>query len=121
IEKSPVVLRHIGTLFIVMISFLLFVTVDLAGFGRSVVGLFDFTRLTSAEAVYYLRSYGVLLVLAVIGCTDLPKRCALWLSEKSPVSQVVQILQPVVMLGMLLVSTAYLVDGSFNPFLYFRF
>ena len=121
IEKTPAVLRHIFTLFIVMISFLLFDASTMAQFGSRVVSLFDFSNPVSAEALYYLRSYGVLLILAVIGCTDLPKRCAQWLAEKSPVSTAVQILQPAVMLVLLFVCTAYLVDGSFNPFLYFRF
>ena len=121
IEKTPVVLRHIGTLFIVMISFLLFDASNMTQFVSRVAGLFDFANPVSGEAVYYLRSYGILLILAVIGCTDFPKRLAVWLAEKSPASKAVQILQPAVMLVLLFICTAYLVDGSFNPFLYFRF
>ncbi|MBQ4607322.1 MAG: MBOAT family protein, partial [Clostridia bacterium] len=73
------------------------------------------------ETMYYLRSNGVLLILAVIGCTDLPKRSAVWLAEKSKIASAVQMAAPVVMTVLLIVCTAYLVDGSFNPFLYFRF
>ena len=120
-EKLPAFLRHIGTLFIVMISFILFDAATMAEFGQRIAGLFDFTNPADAETLYYLRSYGVLLILAVIGCTDLPKRCALRLTEKPQFTGVMQAAAPIFMTALLLICTAYLVDGSFNPFLYFRF
>jgi len=121
LDKLPSVLRHIITLFIVMISFILFDAVDMRSFAGTVAGLFDFSHLADTETLYYLRSYAILLGLAVIGCTEYPKRIARWLAEKSKIRSAVQALVPVVMCIMLLVGTAYLVDGSFNPFLYFRF
>ena len=75
----------------------------------------------SAEAVYYLRSYGVVLILAVIGATPLPKRVIAALSENRKLTRSWNVLEPLLLTGLLLVVTAYLVDGSFNPFLYFRF
>jgi len=68
-------------------------------------------------AVYYLRSYAVVLVLAMIGATPVIKRIA----EKLEKSAAVTVLEPLMVIGLLVLSTAYLVDGSFNPFLYFRF
>ena len=80
-------------------------------------GMFGFGNITflSAETVYYLRSYAVLFVAAIVGSTPVPKELAGKLPNK------VKLVEPVVWIAMLLVVTAYLVDGSFNPFLYFRF
>ena len=121
ISKTPNAVCRIVTLFIVMISFMLFDAATIADFARNVAGLFNFANIANAETLYYLRSYGVLLILAVIGCTDFPKRAAVWLAEKSKIAPAVQLFTPVFMTVMLIVCTAYLVDGSFNPFLYFRF
>ena len=70
--------------------------------------------LISAETVYYLKSFGVTLLFGAIGATPLPKKI---------VSKVkfLQYVEPVFLLALLVIITAYLVDGSFNPFLYFRF
>lgn len=75
----------------------------------------------SFEALYDLRSYAVVLVLGVIGATPLPK-LAVARIRKTPVgNRVLNALEPVTLLVLLAVSTAFLIDGSFNPFLYFRF
>ena len=71
--------------------------------------------LISAPAVYYLKSYGLIFAIAVIGATPLPKR----LAEKG--SPVLSYAELPFLAALLVVCTAYLVDGSFNPFLYFRF
>ena len=68
-------------------------------------------------AAYYLRSYGILLVMAIIGATDLPKK----LGESLQNTKISLILQPAFVLILVVLVTACLVDGSFNPFLYFRF
>ena len=58
----------------------------------------------------------MVLVLSLIGATPLVKTIAAKLPEKVAV-----VLEQLVTVGLLLACTAYLVDGSFNPFLYFRF
>lgn len=79
----------------------------------------------SPEAIYYLKSFGLLLLLSVIGATPVCKY--LWttlekrLFDNKILAIVLAIAEPVVLLLLLLVMTAFLVDGSFNPFLYFRF
>ena len=70
--------------------------------------------LISAETVFYLKNYCFVLILALIGATPVPK----WLITKAKFSLW---LEPVVLVALLIIVTAYLVDGSFNPFLYFRF
>ena len=71
----------------------------------------------NATALYYLKSYAVLLVLCALGSTPLPK----YLAEKIQAQKAIVVLQPAMVLAVLLLVTACLVDGSFNPFLYFRF
>ena len=70
----------------------------------------------TGETVYYLRSYGGVLLLSLIGATPLVKH----LASRIP-AKILTVLEPVVLLGLLVICTAYLVDGYFNPFLYFRF
>lgn len=115
LERSKV-LSHIYVLFTVVVSFVIFnassitqVLADIGGmFGKG--GL----PLVSAEALYYLKSYAVIGVLAIVGATPLPKKIvSRWKG--------LQYAEPVVLLVLLIMITAYLVDGSFNPFLYFRF
>ena len=71
----------------------------------------------SGEALYYLRSYAMLFLLGAVGVTPLVRNAAARLDGRS----VGALLRPAAAIGLLLVCTAYLVDGSFNPFLYFRF
>jgi len=68
-----------------------------------------------------LRSYAVVFVLAMIGATPVPKLFVEKLMEYKLGKVVFRTLEPMIMAILLLVVTAYLVDGSFNPFLYFRF
>ena len=77
--------------------------------------------LVNAEMFYYLKSYAVVLVLAAVGSTPVVKTAAMRLYNGKNTGRVMNVLEPVVLVGLLIVMTAYLVDGSFNPFLYFRF
>ena len=43
------------------------------------------------------------------------------LKKNNVMNKIINVLEPIAMLGMLLIVTAYLVDNSYNPFLYFRF
>ena len=56
-----------------------------------------------------------------VGATPLPAKIVRQFSEKGPGKKIMSVVEPVVLLALLAVVTAYLVDGSFNPFLYFRF
>ena len=109
-------LSHVYVLFTVMISFVIFNATSLSQVLTDIGGLFGSGNLSfvSAEAIYYLKSYAVIFVFAILGATPFPKRLvSKW--------KTLQYAEPVVLLVLLVVITAYLVDGSFNPFLYFRF
>ena len=118
LQKLPGALRHGYVLFCVVISFVIFNAADLAQAGQDLAGMFGLggLPLATTETLYYLRSYAVIFLLGFVGATPLPKALAARLPDK-----LAAVLEPAALTGLLLVCTAYLVDGSFNPFLYFRF
>jgi len=77
--------------------------------------------LGSAESLYELRSCTVLLLLAVAGATPLAKSLCAAVQRSRAGKTALAVLEPVGLTALLAVCTAFLVDGSFNPFLYFRF
>ena len=115
------VLGHVYVLLAVVFSFVLFDASSLQSAGNSILGMLGLGGLppVSQEAVYLLRSNAVLLLLGAVGATELPKRLALRLENKAPALMAVA--EPLALVLLLLACTAYLVDGSYNPFLYFRF
>ena len=118
-SKLPDLLRHGYVLLTVILSFVIFNAESLSQAGQDIAGMFGSSDipLVSTEALYYLRSYAVLLILGILGATPLVRNFAVRLERLSFGT----LLRPVAAMAMLLVCTAYLVDGSFNPFLYFRF
>jgi alginate O-acetyltransferase complex protein AlgI len=71
--------------------------------------------------LYYLKSYAPMLIVAAIGATPIVKNTVVRLRDGARTGKAVSILEPVVMVALLVVVTAYLVDSSANFFLYFRF
>jgi len=118
-QQLPSVLRHGYVLIAVIISFVIFNAPNLAQAWQDLKGMFGGLPipLTSKESLYYLRSYGFLFLVGILGTTPMIRKLALSLSKKSWGV----VLRPVLAAAFLLACTAYLVDGSFNPFLYFRF
>lgn len=114
---------HIYVLFFVTISFVIFNAQDMAQAVSDIGGLFGAGALPliSGETLYYMRSFGIVLGAAAIGATPLIKSLALKASSRPKTARIVTIAEPVLLMALLLVMTGYLVDGSFNPFLYFRF
>lgn len=123
IEKMPKVFQSIYVLFIVMISFIIFNASSLTEVWQGVAGLFgaNTKSFASTETLYYLKSYLVTFVLAIIGATPLMKNLVEKLKKNEKMNMVINIMEPVFMVVILTVVTAYLVDNSYNPFLYFRF
>ena len=119
LQKLPNFFRHAYVLFLVMISFVLFNATDLTQAGTDILGLFGLTGapLITKETLYYLGSYAVLFIMGIIGATPVVKNTGLRLNQ----TKVGAIIEPLVLIALLLICTGYLVDGSFSPFLYFRF
>ena len=119
LQKLPSCLRHFYVLLTVVLSFVIFNGADLSEAAADIGGMFGFAGvpLVSTEALYCLRSYFVLFAVGILGATPFVRNRAVQL-EQQPISS---LLRPMAAAALLLVCTAYLVDGSFNPFLYFQF
>ena len=122
LEKSKV-LSRIYTAFFLIISFVIFNAADMREAFSYIAAMFGAGDIPfiSREFVYYLRDYAVVLVIAALGATPLVKNIFAKLRENSTAEKITDILEPAALVCLMLVMTAYLVDGSFNPFLYFRF
>lgn len=116
-------LAHLYVVFFVVISFVIFNAENMGQALSDIGGLFGAggIPLVSAEAVYCLRSFALVLILAVLGATPLLRNGLVRLSQYPTAGKVLNALEPFTLFILLLVMTGYLVDGSFNPFLYFRF
>lgn len=119
LERCPAAVCHLYVMLIVVISFVIFNANGLAGVASDLGGLFGAggLPLISREALYYLRSYFVLLIVCAAASLPVWKR----LGKRIEHTPVMTAVEPIVLAGLLIVVTASLVDGSFNPFLYFRF
>ena len=116
-------LAHLYVVFFVVISFVIFNAENMGQALSDIGGLFGAggIPLVSAEAVYCLRSFALVLILAVLGATPLLRNGLVRLSQYPTAGKVLNALEPFTLFVLLLVMTGYLVDGSFNQFLYFRF
>jgi len=112
---------HIYTLFLVIISFVIFNAADMRGIFSDIGGLFGAggIPLVSKETLYCLKDFGLLFILGIVGATPLMKNLTLKLREKK--EGLMNVLEIIFLAVLLIMVTAYFVDGSFSPFLYFRF
>ena len=119
IGKLPGIVKHLYVLLAIVLSFVLFNAENLSQAAADFAGLFGLAGLpgVSAETFYYLRSYAPLFLAGFAGATPIVKQAALKLES----TKVGAVLEVALLVALLLVCTAYLVDGSFSPFLYFRF
>jgi alginate O-acetyltransferase complex protein AlgI len=119
LQKLPKALRHLYVLLLVCISFVIFNAESIAQAGKDLAAMFGFGKLpmVTGETLYYLRSFGVLFALGLMGATPCVKKMA----NRILPTRLGAVLEPLGLIMLLLLCTAYLVDGSFSPFLYFRF
>ena len=117
------VLKHVYTLLAVTMSFVLFNANSVSEAVSQLGAMFGAggLPLVSTEGVYYLKSYAGTFLFAAIGATPLVSNAISRFGKTRFGAQALTVLQPLVMLALLAACTAFLVDGSFNPFLYFRF
>ena len=117
------VLKHVYVLFFVTLSFVLFNAGSVREAVSQLGAMFGAggLPLVSAESLYYVRSYAVTLLIAAVRATPLCKNAVSELAGTKSGARVMTVLQPVWLVLLFAACTAFLVDGSFNPFLYFRF
>ncbi len=123
LERMPDAICRVYTMFIVLCSFVIFNAEGLEGAFTDLQGMFGVLPIHfwNEEAIYQLRNYAVLFFIAIIGSTPLLKNICIKLKDWKVGTALLDMAEPVVMIALLLGVTAYLIDSSFNPFLYFRF
>lgn len=124
LEKAPKVIRHLYGILLIWIGWAIFAIEDEKKIGiflKSMFGLSDNGWFTQNDC-YQLISYGMLFVLLIIGCTSYPKKAWQWIKRKvGEDSNTLFLVEQLFLVFVFVLSVAYLVDATYNPFLYFRF
>lgn len=117
------IIGHIYTLFLVIISFVIFNADSFNYIINFLKNLFGFGNIPfiNKETMYYFRSYGVILFISFVAATPLFKNLIIKFRKNKNLNTIIDILEVLYYLLLLLLVTSYLIDASFNPFLYFRF
>jgi alginate O-acetyltransferase complex protein AlgI len=123
LEKAPAIVGHVYTMLFVLISWMIFDSIHLGDSFRNVGHLFGIgiEEVAGQTSAYYLRSYILPLCVGIFGCTPIVKHLYGKFIKNMNFSRCMTVVQPVVVAALLFVITAFLVDGSFTPFIYFRF
>ena len=119
LEKIPSIFSHLYVMIIVMISFVIFSGENTTQIFKNLTGLVGIggVPLVSPESIYYFKSYFLVIIISIIAATPLCKNFV----NKLKCKKIINLLEPVFLGILFVVSTSYIIDGSFNPFLYFRF
>jgi alginate O-acetyltransferase complex protein AlgI len=121
--KKSKILSHIYVIIIIIFGFVIFNAETMSEamtYMKAMVGLGGY-KAVSAEFIYYLKSYAVILIISTVTSTPFVKNIIEKLRKKKGMDSFINLMEPVVLLVITVVSVGYLVDNSFNPFLYFRF
>ena len=110
-------------MFLVLISWVIFAFEDLGQVGSYLGSMFGLngTSLYNSEALYYLQNYIVIIIIGIICSIPLKNIVSKILNKRKEKQVVYAIVSSICYIGIILLSTASLVNNSFNPFLYFRF
>ena len=120
--KTPTVFQHIYALIFIIIGWGIFAFEDTTALINNLKNMFFINDLPliNSQALLWIAQYAVTFVILIIASTPLFRKIGEKLSVKIPAVYGC-VIQPIVTLGLLVISTAYLASNSFNPFLYFRF
>ena len=123
LDKLPNFIKRIYVLFIVMISFIIFNANTMNTAWHNIIGLFGFNKevFINTYTIYYLKSYLLVIIIAIIASTPIPKNIINKLNKNKNLNKIINLLEPIFIIILLLITTSYLIDNSYNPFLYFRF
>lgn len=122
LKKLPSVVSHFYTLFIVVISWAIFAIEDMGKLGAYLGAMFGAGgKLLDESSLYLLITNGILFAILALASTDIPKRFAARVNNALAERPANALVQNAFFVAVFLLCTAYLVDASYNPFLYFRF
>lgn len=120
LDKIPSFFSWLYTMILVILGWVLFDTADIPTALGYMGAMFGSTGvLWDNQSMYLLMNYGIIIVIAIFACTDAFKVILEKLREKAPA--LVNYITPFTKLAVLTLSTAYLADATYNPFLYFNF
>lgn len=120
LAKTPETVKHIYTMILVMIGWVFFFSPTLGSAFQYVGAMFGIgaTGIIDRTAVYYLSNYFILFLLMILCSVPYTYKRFRRLAVRGNVGRVVMLAVYVV---LFILSTAYLVNATYNPFLYFRF
>ena len=111
LEKNKII-SHIYSIFFIIIGWAIFAVVDLEQLKILLQRMFTIN--IDNEWIYYIRNYGITFIIATLFSTPIIKN----IYNKFVKSD---ILNTIILITIFLLCIAYLVDATYNPFLYFRF
>ena len=117
------ILNHVYVLFFVLISFVIFNLTDFNSLGVYLSSMFGFSNIPFKNNffLYQLNNYKGVLILSILCSTPIFSKLKNKYLSGRIIENIYDIFEILFLVLLLLTCTAYLVDGSFNPFLYFRF
>ncbi len=111
IDKFPKVLKHIYTMFFVLIGWVIFSITDINNLILYLSKMFDFTNILDNNFIYYISNYGIIILVGII----------LSLKINIKENKLLNIVKPFVFIILFIITVSFIVSDSYNPFLYFRF
>ena len=125
LDKCPCWLQHIYTLLVVLISFIFFQMDTMQEAFQVLTGMFGFGQtndVTMLYGTYQMKKYMLVLVIGSMASTPISVKLVQVIKEKSRIgNRILWFIEPFVLFGLLIIVTAFLLNSSFHPFLYFRF
>ena len=124
LSKKNTIFNHIYVIFFVVIGFVIFDAESMSSGIQYLKGMFliNDIPLITGEFIYYLKSYLTVISIGILASTPLPKKIWLKLKETNlDIHNIFNLFEIILLTCLLIISTSYIIDGSFNPFLYFRF
>lgn len=122
LERMNPILSILYSFILVVFGWVLFDTANLGDAFEYYKAMFMGNGIVSDEmTLYYLKNYGLIFIVCILGSCGIFEKVTEKLSEKPAGEVLVSAFVPVISVVLFVISTAYLVDASYNPFLYFRF
>ena len=121
-NKVPKIVSHIYLIFVVLIGFVIFNANGISGAAEDLRGMLTASYpLSNSITLYYLRSYAILILAGAFGATPALRTLCAKIRNNNIGDKILTAAEPLFVATVLILVTAYLIDGTYNPFLYFRF
>lgn len=117
------ILKHVYTLFIVNLGWVIFRSKDLYSAGRYISSMFGFSKagMWSSYTWMFIKENLLIIIISIILCTPIAKKINKMVVDKQKGYKFFNILYPVAIVGIFIIAISYLVKGVYNPFIYFNF